>query len=106
MKAIYGMALLGVTALAAVSMTSSPADAKIRCNGPYQVIKGIGEQATPYCEDNYLAGIARSYGMRVSDKALRNNPHLKEEACLLVGHDTRVQNICAQFDFSNDRYSR
>ncbi|MEO1206309.1 MAG: hypothetical protein AAFV45_08250 [Pseudomonadota bacterium] len=71
------------------------AAAKIKCNGAYQVIKGAGEIATPYCGDNYLARVARDFGVRVSAKTIRNNPNKKEEVCRLVGYDIRVQDICA-----------
>ena len=66
----------------------------LKCKGPYQQIRGHGEIATPYCEDNYLAEIAREYGMRVSNRAVRENPNLKTEVCILVGHDIRVSHIC------------
>ena len=66
----------------------------LKCKGPYQQIRGHGEIATPYCEDNYLAEVAREYGMRVSNRAVRENPNLKTEVCILVGHDIRVSQIC------------
>ena len=79
-----------------LAMIAAPANAAIRCNGAYQVIKGHGEIATPYCGDNYLAQVARSsYGYRVSNRAVRQNPYLKEKLCLHFGHDIRVSDICA-----------
>ncbi|MGI9384651.1 MAG: hypothetical protein ACR2PO_15980 [Methyloligellaceae bacterium] len=79
-------------ALAAGSVLAGPHS--LKCKGPYQQIRGHGEIATPYCEDNYLAQIAREYGMRVSNRAVRENPNLKTEVCILVGHDIRVSHIC------------
>ena len=73
---------------------AGPAHAAIQCNGAYQVLKSGEEIATPYCEDNYLAEVAREYGMRVSNRAVRENPNLKTEVCILVGHDIRVSHIC------------
>lgn len=79
--------------LAAVSFSAVAAHSAIRCDGPYQIIRG-DKLATPWCQDNYLAAVARSYGMRVSDSAIRNNPNTKERACRFVGADIRVKDIC------------
>jgi hypothetical protein len=72
---------------------SGAADAKIRCDGPYQ-LSGGNYIATPYCEDNYLATVARGYGMRVSGAEIRNNYNAKKRVCQVIGHDTRVAQIC------------
>ncbi len=91
-------ALAGAGALALIMPWSTSADAKIRCQGPYQINSVIGGKiATPYCEDNYLAAVARAHGMRVSGRAVRQNPHVKEDTCRLVGYDIRVQHICAGY---------
>ncbi len=74
------------------ALAASPALA-IDCRGPYQR-SGGQEFSTPYCEDNYLAAVARSYGSRVSNAEIRNNPNTKREVCRFIGHDTRVQHIC------------
>lgn len=73
---------------------ATPSSARLLCNGPYQIVDGT-EISTPFCGDHYLARIAREYGMRVSSRAVRWNPSVKEEACQLVGHDNRVSDICA-----------
>lgn len=79
-----------------VAASSETASAAIRCRGPFQVIKGIGEHASNYCEDGYLAQIARNtYGMNVSATAMRNNPGLKHRTCLAIGHDARLIGICS-----------
>lgn len=82
----------------ALIFAASPngAEAKIRCNGPWQIVQG-NEIATPYCGDNYLATVARGYGSKVTARAIRNNPNTKREICQWIGHDTRVQEICAGF---------
>jgi hypothetical protein len=69
------------------------ADARIVCKDGYQQNAG-GEVATPYCEDEYLAEVAREYGMKVAASAIRNNPNYKDEVCRLVGHDNRVRIYC------------
>lgn len=95
-----GPAKVVVLSLAAALSAGLAADAAhggprgLKCKGPYQQIRGHGEIATPYCEDNYLAEVAREYGMRVSNRAVRENPNLKTEVCILVGHDIRVSQIC------------
>lgn len=88
------MKRLIVLALPFATLLGSPAQARIICNESYQVVGGR-EIATPYCADNYLAQVARSYGVRVSDSAVRNNPGRKGEICRMIGHDIRVQDACA-----------
>ena len=89
-RALLGLA---VGAVALVSLPQEPS-AKIKCKGAYQVING-NLHATPWCEDNYLAAVARQYGMRVSNRQIRQDPFAKERACRLAGHDNRVRDICA-----------
>jgi hypothetical protein len=91
------------TATAAIATVSAfaffptdRAEARIACDGPYQIVQGSA-LATPYCEDNYLATVARGYGIRVSDVAVRQNPNVKAEVCRTVGHDNRVRQICAGY---------
>lgn len=80
--------------LAATAMAAPAAEAGIRCTRDgYQVVQG-NQLATPYCQDNLLGRVAREYGMRVSDAAVRGNPNLKREVCRLVGRDIRVQHNC------------
>mgnify|MGYP001815326136 FL=1 len=88
--------LSAVAAMAMAITSASPATAKIRCKGPFQVVQG-NQIATPYCGDNYLAQVARGYGSSVSARAIRQSPSKKEEICNWIGHDTRVQDICAGF---------
>jgi hypothetical protein len=68
--------------------------AGIVCREDYQLVQG-NLIATPYCGDNYLAKVARTYGMRVSNAEIRNNPNRKREVCRFIGHDIRVSQICA-----------
>lgn len=73
---------------------TSPAAARIQCDGPYQLIEG-SKVATPYCQDAYLAHVARSYGSSVSAEGIRHNPNLKESVCRFMGADIRVKDICS-----------
>jgi len=79
----------------AAVLLAGPA-AAIECDGRYQIVQGQ-RLSTPYCEDGYLAKVARQYGSRVSAGGIRNNPNLKAETCRFMGHDTRVSDICAPY---------
>jgi hypothetical protein len=82
------------------AIAAAPASA-IDCEGNFQVQKSGNLIATPYCQDGYLAIVAREYGMRVSAKAIRYNPSVKEKACRFVGEDIRVKSTCQQYlDFN------
>lgn len=86
---------------AAQIAVATPAQA-IECRGDAQVIQGR-LMPTPYCEDNYLAKIARQYGSRVSNAEIRNNPNTKAEVCRFMGFDTRVSHICQQYRDGSSR---
>ena len=88
------MIAAGVALAALQAATSHVALAKIHCDGPYQIVDG-SPVATPYCEDNYLAYVARSYGIGVSGREVRRNYNTKKHVCQTIGHDTRVANICS-----------
>lgn len=84
----------GFFALALIAAT--PAHA-IDCDGNFQVQPDGRLVATPYCEDTYLARVAREHGMRVSGAAIRGNPSVKAKACRFVGDDNRVRDTCSQY---------
>ncbi len=94
MRRITKLMAAGLAFAALQAATTHPASAKIRCDGPYQIIDGSAI-ATPYCEDNYLAYVARSYGIGVSGRQIRRNYNTKKHVCQTIGHDNRVSNICA-----------
>jgi hypothetical protein len=99
-----GMVRLIWAIAAPAIMATSPA-AAIVCDGPYQVING-SPHATPYCQDNYLAQVARSYGMRTSESAVRNNPGIKDDLCRVIGYDNRVSDICGYYQGDHNRRRR
>lgn len=83
-----------VSATVALSSTEAIAGKyKLKCKGPYQIVQGQ-QIATPPCEEQYLAKVARTYGVKVSVKQIRNNPHKKIELCQFIGHDIRLVGIC------------
>jgi len=82
--------------LAFGALAASPASA-IDCQGNFQIQKNGNRIATPYCEDQNLAYVAREYGMNVSAEAIRYNPSVKQRACRVAGHDNRVRNTCSNY---------
>lgn len=86
-----------VAALFTLATTVTTSANAINCNGNFQIQRGGQAIATPYCEDNYLAQVAREYGMSVSAAAIRNNPSVKEKACRFVGDDNRVRDTCMPY---------
>jgi hypothetical protein len=65
----------------------------IVCRDGFQSVEGRSV-ATPYCEDEALASVARERGSRVTASSIRNNPDVKHEACRFVGADIRVRGYC------------
>lgn len=98
------VALAGAVLLVCGAISS--ADARIRCNGAYQIVRGQGEVATPYCQDEYLAQVARGYGIRVSGAAIRRSTSRKERVCRAIGHDGRVFDICVNYRDDNNCVGR
>lgn len=93
------MALFAAIFFAPAIFSSTQATAskyKLKCDGQYQLVQGNWISTTP-CEESYLAKIARSYGVRVTVKQIRNNPNKKIEICEFLNHDTRVQNLCGAY---------
>jgi hypothetical protein len=94
---LYLAALLGGTLAMA-----TPA-AAIDCEGNFQVQANGNRIATPYCQDGYLAKVAREYGMRVSAQVIRYNPSEKERVCRFIGEDNRVRDTCSNYRDDNGR---
>ena len=81
-----------ILALAAAAI-AAPAEARIVCKDGYQA-SGGQYIATPYCQDELVAQVARQYGMRVSSAEVRNNPNTKRNVCQFVGRDIRIYQAC------------
>jgi hypothetical protein len=94
----------GVLALA---QGGAEARSRIACEGNFQIVNGIAV-STPYCREMNLARVARSYGWKVSDQAIRYSESTKAQVCRAIGHDNRVQEICAPYrmDGGDSRFSR
>lgn len=92
--AMLAAALSGALYLA--SGMIAPAYAGIECKGRLQYNSAVNAWiGSPYCGDNLIAAIARSSGMNVSARAVRQNPSVKEEACRFAGIDIRIRDLCA-----------
>ena len=94
---------IGIGAAAiAISLGAGTADARIICQGAYQIVDGR-PIATPYCEDANVAVVAQEYGIRVSAREVRRNPSTKARVCRVIGHDNRVRSACTQYLESGKR---
>ena len=86
---------LAVTILLVVGVLS-PAAARIECRGNFQITK-YGPIATPYCQDEEIARVARTYGIRVTGAEVHNNPLKKVYLCQIIGGDTRLKGSCGAY---------
>lgn len=84
---------LGAGVAAAVLAAPHSADARIVCRNDSQLVAG-SYISTPYCQDAYIARVAREYGMKASAARVRDNPNYKREVCRLIGNDIRVSEFC------------
>jgi len=92
---LSGSATLAVAALLAIAM-ASPAAARIECRGNFQISK-YGPIATPYCEEEQIAHVAQSYGIRVTATEVHRNPLRKVYLCQTIGNDSRLKGSCAGY---------
>jgi len=83
---------LSFAIVVAAAVLATPAGASI-CKRGTQLIGGQWI-ATPYCQDEQLAEVARQYGLRATAAKIRNNPNFKIEICRTVFNDIRVQITC------------
>ena len=96
MQVLSGLpAILIATSLFAL-LATSPATARIECRGNFQITK-YGPIATPYCEGEQIAFVARSYGQRVTGAQVRNDPLTKVYLCQTLGYDSRLKGSCAGY---------
>jgi hypothetical protein len=82
----------GVALALGVGLSATPAPA-ITCDKGFQTVQG-NQIATPYCQDEYLAVVARQFGVKASADRIRNDPSYKREVCRIAGRDIRVQSSC------------
>jgi hypothetical protein len=73
------------------------AQARIECDGNFQVAKNGNTFTSPYCQEQNLARVARGYGMRTSFEEIRRSDSVKGQICRAIGHDNRVREACLPF---------
>jgi hypothetical protein len=95
-KVFTDNARLVIVSLFLIGSASVPAAARIECRGNFQITKH-GPISTPYCEEQQIARVARSYGIGVSDAEVRNNPNTKVYLCQIIGNDVRLKGSCAGY---------
>jgi hypothetical protein len=89
--AVVALSLLPM--VAAYVIGTSAAEARVVCREGYRIAGGE-EIASPFCEDAYLAQVAREYGTKVTDREVQTNRLKRAEVCRFIGHDTRVRELC------------
>lgn len=100
---LASMTAVAGTALLALAAIPDSAAAKIKCQGIFQVTKH-GLISTPYCQELEIARVARSYGWKVTDAQVRNDPLKKVYICQVLGGDNRLKGACGAY--STDVYPR
>jgi hypothetical protein len=78
------------------ALAQGGAQAAINCDGDFQIVNGL-PVATPYCRELNLARVARTYGWNVTVDAIRYSESTKAQLCRAIGHDNRVQEVCAPY---------
>jgi hypothetical protein len=93
--AVFGLVFMVplVAGLGAQARTHHAERGAFACQDEFQSVEGQAI-ATPYCEDAYLAKVARAHGEHVTASALRRSPSLRDETCRLTDSDTRVSQFC------------
>ena len=96
MTTVLHAGIVGWSTLLLSTMLTVPAEARIECRGNFQMTK-YGPIATPYCEGEQIAFVARSYGQRVTGSQVRNDPLTKVYLCQTLGYDSRLKGSCAGY---------
>jgi hypothetical protein len=89
-------AKLSLAVMALAIAAAGPAQARIECRGNFQMSK-YGPIATPYCEEEQIAFVARAYGMKVTGSQVHNDPLKKVYLCQIIGYDSRLKGSCAGY---------
>ena len=96
MSSFLPAGMTGCAVLLLVTLTAAPAVARIQCQGNFQVTR-YGLIATPYCEEEQIAYVARSYGSKVTAAQVHNDPLTKVYLCQTIGYDSRLKGSCAGY---------
>ncbi len=86
--------LSSVCAAAIMVIAASPAQA-INCREGFQFQRNGEVIATPFCEAEFLAKVARKHGFRVTGSEIRHYLEAKSKACQIAGGDYGTLSTCA-----------
>lgn len=90
------LALFCATTFTALQVASAATNQAIKCDRNFQLVSG-NWISTSYCEEDYFAKVAQSYGFNVTATSIRNKPFQKRNICRALINDTRVTGMCKQF---------
>jgi hypothetical protein len=103
------MKIAAAAALASgfIALAQGGAEARIVCDGNYQIVRGQ-PVSTLYCREQNLARVARTFGWRITVAEIRASESKKAQVCRAIGFDNRVSQICGPYQpFGGDsRFSR
>lgn len=95
MRNLRYLASCGLAA-AVLGALAIPAQARIQCQGNFQV-GPYGLIATPYCEEEQIARVAQSRGFKVTADEVHRNALKKVYLCQVIGFDNRLKGSCAGY---------
>jgi hypothetical protein len=95
MRNLRYLASCGLAA-AVLAALAIPAQARIQCQGNFQV-GPYGLIATPYCEEEQIARVAQSRGFKVTADEVHRNALKKVYLCQVIGFDNRLKGSCAGY---------
>ena len=97
MRRRFATRLVCLFVMALFAMASpEPAAARVQCHGNFQISK-YGPIATPYCEEEQIAIVARSYGWKVTGAQIHKDALKKVYICQILGGDVRLKGSCAGY---------
>ena len=81
--------------LVGLALLTTSASAREGCNEDgYRVDHRGDRYPTPTCQARLIGSVARSHGVRVSDKHILNRPGAKAQVCDAIGFDSKVEIAC------------
>jgi hypothetical protein len=81
--------------LVGLALLTTSASAREACNEDgYRVDHRGDRYPTPTCQARLIGSVARSHGVRVSDKHILNQPGAKQRVCDAVGYDSKLEIAC------------
>jgi hypothetical protein len=82
--------------LVGVALLATPASAESACNEDGYKVDHKGDRyPTPACQAQLIGSVARSHGVRVSNKQILRHPGARAWACASIGFDPRTEIACS-----------